>query len=212
MEKEFVIPGYEDVEAGIVKWPLSVLRIRSKDEKRLIDLATHVLANWRVYTDEAAFIFAETDGEPHNTITPIARKVGDMYELDLTLRNNITTEEHPLGVYHPHAQYHHIKKENIGLIEVMGLAVLPSRLKAEMEHLSECLVKDEDVSQYEDLKKHAPWVTEIKEKYEDINKENVEGILKEEIGQVFVKVLEDAGVYKCNEEGRTAFGRFISIL
>lgn len=212
IEKEFTIPGYEDVKAGIVHWPLSVIRIQSKDEKRLIDLADHILKKWRGYTDEEAYIFAETDGEPHNTITPIARKKGDMYELDLTLRNNITTKECPLGLYHPHNEYHHIKKENIGLIEVMGLAVLPSRLKAEMEHLRECLVKDEDVSQYEDLKKHAPWVTEIKEKYEDINKENVEGILKEEIGQVFVKVLEDAGVYKCNEEGRKAFDRFISTL
>lgn len=212
IEKEFTIPGYEDVKAGIVHWPLSVIRIQSKDEKRLIDLADHILKKWRGYTDEEAYIFAETDGEPHNTITPIARKKGEVYELDLTLRNNITTEECPLGLYHPHNEYHHIKKENIGLIEVMGLAVLPSRLKAEMEHLSECLVKDEDVSQYEDLKKHAPWVTEIKEKYEDINKENVEGILKEEIGQVFVKVLEDAGVYKCNEEGRKAFDRFISTL
>ena len=212
IEKEFTIPGYEDVKAGIVHWPLSVIRIQSKDEKRLIDLADHILKKWRGYTDEEAYIFAETDGEPHNTITPIARKKGEVYELDLTLRNNITTEECPLGLYHPHNEYHHIKKENIGLIEVMGLAVLPSRLKAEMEHLSECLVKDEDVSQYEDLKKHAPCVTEIKEKYEDINKENVEGILKEEIGQVFVKVLEDAGVYKCNEEGRKAFDRFISTL
>ena len=170
------------------------------------------MKKWRGYTDEEAYIFAETDGEPHNTITPIARKKGDMYELDLTLRNNITTKECLLGLYHPHNEYHHIKKENIGLIEVMGLAVLPSRLKAEMEHLSECLVKGEDVSQYEDLKKHAPWVDEIKEKYEDINEENVEDILKEEIGQVFVKVLEDAGVYKCTEEGRKAFDRFIATL
>ena len=200
IEKEFVIPGYEDVKAGIVHWPLSVIRIQCKDEKRLIELADYILKKWRGYTDEEAYIFAETDGEPHNTITPIARKKGDMYELDLTLRNNITTKECPLGLYHPHNEYHHIKKENIGLIEVMGLAVLPSRLKAEMEHLSECLVKGEDVSQYEDLKKHAPWVDEIKEKYEDINEENVEDILKEEIGQVFVKVLEDAGVYKCTED------------
>lgn len=133
IEKEVVIPGYEDVESGIVKWPLSVLRIRHKDEKRLIDLADHVLQAWRSYTDEEAFIYAETDGEPHNTITPIARRKDGMYELDLTLRNNITTSEHPLGVYHPHAEYHHIKKENIGLIEVMGLAVLPARLKEEME-------------------------------------------------------------------------------
>ena len=212
IEKEFVIPGYEDVKAGIVHWPLSVIRIQSKDEKRLIDLAEHILKKWRGYTDEEAYIFAETDGEPHNTITPIARKKGDMYELDLTLRNNITTEECPLGLYHPHNEYHHIKKENIGLIEVMGLAVLPSRLKAEMEHLSECLIKHEAVGQYEDLKKHEAWVNEIKAKYEDINAENVMDILKEEIGQVFVKVLEDAGVYKCNEEGRTAFERFISVL
>ena len=212
IEKEFVIPGYEDVKAGIVHWPLSVIRIQSKDEKRLIDLADYILKKWRGYTDEEAYIFAETDGEPHNTITPIARKKGDMYELDLTLRNNITTKECPLGLYHPHNEYHHIKKENIGLIEVMGLAVLPSRLKGEMEQLAKCLVKGEEVGQYEELKKHVPWVNEIKEKYQDINKENVEGILKEEIGQVFVKVLEDAGVYKCDEEGRKAFDRFIASL
>ena len=127
IEKHFEVKGFEDVESGIVKWPLSVIRLRSKDEKRLIELGTHILDAWRGYTDEEAFVFAETDGEPHNTITPIARKVGEIYELDLTLRNNITTEEHPLGLYHPHAEYHNIKKENIGLIEVMGLAVLPSR-------------------------------------------------------------------------------------
>ena len=212
IEKEFVIPGYEDVKAGIVHWPLSVIRIQNKDEKRLIDLADYILKKWRGYTDEEAYIFAETDGEPHNTITPIARKKGEMYELDLTLRNNITTKECPLGLYHPHNEYHHIKKENIGLIEVMGLAVLPSRLKAEMEQLAKCLVTGEEVGKYEELKKHIPWVNEIKEKYQDINQENVEDILKEEIGQVFVKVLEDAGVYKCNEEGRKAFDRFISVL
>ena len=212
IEKKFTIPGYEDVKAGIVHWPLSVIRIQSKDEKRLIDLADHILKKWRGYTDEEAYIFAETEGEPHNTITPIARKKGDMYELDLTLRNNITTEECPLGLYHPHNEYHHIKKENIGLIEVMGLAVLPSRLKAEMEHLSQCLIKGEDIVSKEDLKKHAAWVEEIKGKYTDINKGNVMDILKEEIGQVFVKVLEDAGVYKYNEEGRKAFDRFIAVL
>ena len=212
IEKEFTIPGYEDVKAGIVHWPLSVIRIQSKDEKRLIDLADHILKKWRGYTDEEAYIFAETEGEPHNTITPIARKKGDMYELDLTLRNNITTEECPLGLYHPHNEYHHIKKENIGLIEVMGLAVLPSRLKAEMEHLSQCLIKGEDIVSKEDLKKHAAWVEEIKGKYADINEGNVMDILKEEIGQVFVKVLEDAGVYKYNEEGRKAFDRFIAVL
>lgn len=212
IEKHFEVKGFEDVESGIVKWPLSVIRLRSKDEKRLIELGTHILNAWRGYTDEEAFVFAETDGEPHNTITPIARKKGDMYELDLTLRNNITTEECPLGLYHPHNEYHHIKKENIGLIEVMGLAVLPSRLKAEMEHLSQCLIKGEDIVSKEDLKKHAAWVEEIKGKYTDINEGNVMDILKEEIGQVFVKVLEDAGVYKYNEEGRKAFDRFIAVL
>ena len=166
IEKYVTIPGYEDVEAGIVKWPLSVLRIRHKDEKRLIDLATHVLEVWRGYTDEAAFIFAETDGEPHNTITPIARKKGDMYELDLTLRNNITTEENPLGVYHPHAQYHHIKKENIGLIEVMGLAVLPARLKEELELLEEYILDGKDVASNEKIEKHAQWVKEFLPKEE----------------------------------------------
>ena len=212
MEEMVKIPGYEDVEAGIVKWPLSVLRIRSKDEKRLIDLASHVLEVWRGYTDEEAFVFAETDGEPHNTITPIARKKGEFFELDLTLRNNITTKEHPLGVYHPHAQYHHIKKENIGLIEVMGLAVLPARLKTELELLGEYLVEGKDPAEHELLEKHAAWVKEFLPKYESITKENVMDILQEEVGQVFVHVLEDAGVYKCTEEGRKAFKRFLAAL
>ena len=212
MEENVVIPGYEDVEAGIVKWPLSVLRIRSKDEKRLIDLASHVLEVWRGYTDEAAFIFAETEGEPHNTITPIARKKGDMFELDLTLRNNITTEENPLGVYHPHAQYHHIKKENIGLIEVMGLAVLPARLKEELELLAQYILEGKDPSENEMLEKHSDWVKEFLPKYPDITKDNVMDILQEEVGQVFVHVLEDAGVYKCTPEGREAFRRFIKAL
>ena len=212
IEKEVTIPGYEDVECGIVKWPLSVLRIRHKDEKRLIELADHVLGAWRGYTDEAAFIYAETDGEPHNTITPIARKVGDVYELDLTLRNNITTEEHPLGVYHPHAQYHNIKKENIGLIEVMGLAVLPARLKEELEILADYLVEGKDIRSNEKIEKHADWVAGFLPKYSEISRENVMSILKEEVGQTFVHVLEDAGVYKCNEEGRKAFLRFIETL
>ncbi|OLR58973.1 galactose-1-phosphate uridylyltransferase [Anaerostipes sp. 494a] len=212
IEKNFVIPEYEDVEAGIVHWPLSVIRIRHKDEKRLIDLADHILKSWRGYTDEEAYIFAETDGDPHNTITPIARKKGDVYELDLTLRNNITTKECPLGLYHPHNEYHHIKKENIGLIEVMGLAVLPSRLKGEMELLAECLVQRKPFEEYEELKKHIDWVHEFLPKYDEINEDNVMDILKEEIGQVFVKVLEDAGVYKCNKEGRKAFERFIAVL
>lgn len=212
IEKEVTIPGYEDVEAGIVKWPLSVLRIRHKDEQRLIDLADHVLKNWRSYTDKDAFIFAETDGEPHNTITPIARKVGDIYELDLTLRNNITTEEHPLGLYHPHAQYHNIKKENIGLIEVMGLAVLPARLKNELELLACYIVEGKDIRSNEDIVKHADWVDGFLPKYDSITKENVMDILKEEVGIVFTHVLEDAGVYKCTEEGRNAFMKFIETL
>lgn len=212
MERKVVIPGYEDVEAGIVKWPLSVLRIRCADEKRLIDLASHVLEIWRGYTDEEAFIFADTEGVPHNTITPIARKNGELYELDLTLRNNITTEEHPLGVYHPHAQYHHIKKENIGLIEVMGLAVLPARLKGEMELLAEYILEGRDPGENEILEKHSAWVKEFLPKYPSVTEENVMEILQEEIGRVFVKVLEDAGVYKCTPEGREAFMRFIENL
>jgi len=212
IEKEVTIPGYEDVEAGIVKWPLSVLRIRSKDEKRLIALADHILDKWRGYTDEAAFVFAETDGEPHNTITPIARKVGEVFELDLTLRNNITTGEHPLGVYHPHAERHHIKKENIGLIEVMGLAVLPSRLKEEIELLAEYITEGKDIRSNEKIEKHADWAETFKSQYGSITKENVVDILKKEIGNVFVKVLEDAGVYKCTEEGRQAFMRFVQTL
>ena len=212
IEHLFTIPGYEDVESGIVKWPLSVLRIRHRDEKRLIDLADHVLAVWRDYTDEDAFIFAHTDGEPHNTITPIARKVGDTYELDLTLRNNITTEEHPLGVYHPHAKLHHIKKENIGLIEVMGLAVLPSRLKDEMALLKEAILAGRDIASDETLEKHADWVAAFLPRYDHVTEENIEEILQQEIGKVFVQVLEDAGVYKHTEEGRNAFLRFLKTL
>lgn len=212
IEMEVTIPGYEDVEAGIVKWPLSVLRIRHKDEKRLIDLADHVLKAWRSYTDEDAFIFAETNGEPHNTITPIARMKDGMYELDLTLRNNITTEEHPLGVYHPHAQYHHIKKENIGLIEVMGLAVLPARLKEEIELLKEYILEGKDIRSNEKIEKHADWVDSFRQNYNELNEENIEEILQQEIGKVFVHVLEDAGVYKCTKEGREAFMRFIHTL
>ena len=212
IEVPVTIPGYEDVEAGIVKWPLSVLRIRSTDEKRLIDLADHVLQAWRGYTDEEACIFAETDGEPHNTITPIARKVGDVFELDLTLRNNLTTEEHPLGLYHPHAQYHNIKKENIGLIEVMGLAVLPSRLKEELEILADYLVEGKDIRSNEKIEKHADWVEAFRGKYDAFTSENVMDILKKEVGITFTHVLEDAGVYKCTEEGRKAFTKFIKTL
>ena len=212
IEIPVTIPGYEDVESGILKWPLSVLRIRHKDPERLIDLADHVLQEWRNYTDADAFIFAETDGEPHNTITPIARRKGDMYELDLTLRNNITTEEHPLGVFHPHAELHHIKKENIGLIEVMGLAVLPSRLKAEMAELKKYILAGKDPASDETLAKHADWVKAFLPRYSSVTEENIEHILQQEIGKVFVKVLEDAGVYKCTKEGRDAFLKFVKTL
>ncbi len=209
MEQKFVMPGFEDVEAGIVYWPMSVLRLRGKDSDRLIDLGEKVLLAWREYTDEAAFVYAKTDGEPHNTITPIARKNGEFYELDLVLRNNITTEEFPLGVYHPHQELHHIKKENIGLIEVMGLAVLPSRLKDELALLGEYLVEGKDVRSNEALEKHGDWVDEFLPEYDKITRENVEGILQDEVGKVFAKVLEDAGVYKCTPKGREAFARFL---
>ena len=172
--EHFTVKGYEDVTAGIVKWPLSVIRLQSKEVKPLIDLAEHILNAWRSYTDEDAFIFAETDGTPHNTITPIARKRGDLYELDLTLSNNITTEEHPLGVYHPHAKLHHIKKENIGLIEVMGLAVLPARLKEELELLAEYILEGKDISSNEKIEKHAAWVAEFLPKYDNLDKDNIQ--------------------------------------
>ena len=212
IERHVVIPGYEDMETGIVKWPLSVIRIRSTDADRLIDLADHILKSWRNYTDEAAFIFAETDGEPHNTITPIARKVGDTFELDLALRNNITTEECPLGLYHPHAKYHHIKKENIGLIEVMGLAILPARLKDELHLLEEYILEKKDIRSCEAIEKHADWAESFLPNYPDISQENIQEILRKEIGKVFTGVLEDAGVYKCTPEGREAFLRFLSTL
>ena len=207
VEREVSFPGFEDVAAGIVHWPLSVLRLRCADDGHLVDLAEKILAAWRGYTDEAAFIYAETDGEPHNTITPIARMRDGQYELDLVLRNNITTEEHPMGVYHPHAELHHIKKENIGLIEVMGLAVLPARLKGELSRLGEVLVSGGDPGADEELAKHAPWAAELRERH-TFTAENVEGILRDEVGKVFAQVLEHAGVFKCDEQGREAFLRF----
>ena len=210
--EEFNVKGYEDVSAGIVKWPLSVIRLRGEDTERIIDLADRILKTWRSYTDEDAFIFAETDGAPHNTITPIARKKDGLYELDLTLRNNITTEEHPLGVYHPHAKLHHIKKENIGLIEVMGLAVLPARLKGEMELLKEYILNGKDIRSNEQIAKHADWVDEFLPAYTDVNADNIEHILEQEVGKVFCQVLEDAGVYKCTEDGMKKFRRFIEVL
>lgn len=200
--------GFSDVEAGILKWPMSVIRLSCPDPDRLIELADKILKAWRGYTDESAFIFAETDGVPHNTITPIARKKGDSFELDLVLRNNITTSEHPLGVYHPHKELHHIKKENIGLIEVMGLAVLPARLKNEMALLEEAMLENRDIKNDEILSKHYEWSEEIKSKYDNITNENIGKIIKDEIGLVFAKVLEHAGVYKRNDEGIAAFKKF----
>ena len=213
IEKEYKIKGFEDVTVGRVKWPMSVIRLRSADTGRLVELADIILTKWRGYTDEAAFIFAETDGEPHNTITPIARKNGDMYELDLVLRNNITTEEHPLGVYHPHAELHHIKKENIGLIEVMGLAVLPARLKNEMQQLADVLVTKGVSAVRSDpvLEKHADWAEDFCSR-RTVNADNVHEVIRDEIGKVFAKVLEHAGVYKRTPEGEAAFDRFVEYL
>ena len=200
--------GFSDVKAGILKWPMSVIRLSCPDSDRLIELAEKILKAWRGYTDESAFIFAETDGEPHNTITPIARKKEESFELDLVLRNNITTEEHPLGVYHPHKELHHIKKENIGLIEVMGLAVLPARLKNEMALLEDAILENKDIKNDEALCKHYDWAEEIKSKYGNITKENIDKIIKDEIGLVFAKALEHAGVYKRTPEGILAFKKF----
>ena len=211
-EKMYTIDGYEDVKVGRVKWPMSVIRISCGEYERLIELADKILTAWRGYTDEDAFIFAETNGTPHNTITPIARKRGNHYELDLVLRNNITTEDYPLGVYHPHNELHHIKKENIGLIEVMGLAVLPARLKDEMKKLEDAIINGRDIRSDEEIEKHADWAEEFIKNYSEINSENIEGILKHEIGLVFSKVLEHAGVYKRTSEGMTAFDKFITTL
>ena len=210
LEKEWTFPGFSDVKAGIVRWPMSCIRLKSPDDSRLVELAGRILAAWRGYSDPDCFVFAQTDGQPHNTITPIARKRGENYELDLVLRNNITTPEHPMGVYHPHDKLHHIKKENIGLIEVMGLAVLPSRLKGEMAELAKALVQKTPVSQYsQNIVKHARWAQEIQSKY-TITADNVEEILHKEIGQVFAEVLEDAGVYKMDQQGRAGFVRFLA--
>lgn len=209
IEKDFKFKGFEDVEAGIVKWPMSVIRLRCADHKRLTQLSTKILAAWRAYTDEAAFVFAETDGVPHNTITPIARKKGDSFEIDLVLRNNITTDEHPMGVYHPHKQYHHIKKENIGLIEVMGLAILPSRLVSELEAVKNAILNNDDLRASELTASHADWVEEFLPAHPELNADNAMDIIKEETGKVFLHVLEDAGVYKCTPDGRAAFMRFV---
>ena len=209
VEQELTFEGFEDIKAGIVNWPMSVIRLTANNKERLAELSDKILKCWRGYTDDEAFIFAETDGVPHNTITPIARRRGEDYELDLVLRNNIITEEHPLGVYHPHAELHHIKKENIGLIEVMGLAVLPARLKAELAALEDAILTGADIAKDETLSKHAAWVEALKAKY-TFTKENTAEILKEEVGQVFAKVLEHTGVYKRNAEGMAALMRFVA--
>ena len=202
---------YDNVEAGIVNWPMSVIRLRSADRKSLCELADKILKAWRNYSDPDAFVFAETDGEMHNTITPIARFRDGKFELDLVLRNNITTEEHPLGVYHPHADVHNIKKENIGLIEVMGLAVLPARLRDEIAVMCEYIVEGKDFAENEDIAKHKAWFEKFKDNYV-FTAENVEEILKKEIGATFERVLEDAGVYKRTPSGNAAFLRFIAAI
>ena len=211
VETPFTFPGFEDVEAGIVKWPMSVIRIASENPDRLVELADRILLAWRGYTDEGAFIYAETEGEPHNTITPIARKRGDKFQLDLVLRNNITTEEHPLGVYHPHAQLHHIKKENIGLIEVMGLAVLPARLKDELAAVADSLAQGADLRASELTAKHADWAESFAKDYE-ITAGNALDIVRAETGKVFAQVLEHCGVYARTEEGKAPFLRFLNTI
>ena len=208
VEKPVTFTGYEDVNCGIVKWPMSVIRIKSKNSDRLVDLADKILNAWRRYSDPDAFIFAETDGEPHNTITPIARKRGEYFELDLVLRNNITTKEHPLGVFHPHAELHNIKKENIGLIEVMGLAVLPARLKTELSTVAQYIVEGKDLRSDPVTEKHAAWVENFINEC-NITSDNVDDVLRMQVGKTFKKVLEHAGVYKRTPQGKAAFMRFI---
>ena len=211
VETPFAFPGFEDVKAGIVKWPMSVVRLACQDSGRLVELADRILTAWRGYTDEAAAILAETEGVPHNTITPIARMRDGKYELDLVLRNNLTTEEHPLGLYHPHAELHHIKKENIGLIEVMGLAVLPARLKEELAAVADSLVSGSDLRASALTEKHADWAERFQTKY-TITRENALDIVQRETGLVFAQVLEHAGVYKRSNEGREAFLRFLKTI
>ena len=209
IERELQFSRYPNITAGIVRWPMSVIRLRSDNVSELISLADEILCAWRAYTDEEAFIFAETDGEPHNTITPIARRRGEEYELDLVLRNNITTDEHPLGVYHPHAERHNIKKENIGLNEVMGLAVLPARLKGEMALIKDAILRGRDIDAIPEIRKHAEWLKSFLHKY-SFTEESTDEILKKEIGKTFVDVLSDAGVYKATPSGRAALIKFIN--
>ena len=212
IEKEFKINRFEDIKLGIVKWPMSVIRLSGENTNKLIELADKILSSWRNYNDEECFIFSHTDDEMHNTITPIARKIGDKFELDLVLRNNITTDEHPLGVYHPHSELHNIKKENIGLIEVMGLAILPARLKTEMEILQQYILENKNIEENEQIIKHSNWVKSFINNYDKITKENIDNIIKQEIGNTFLTVLEHAGVFKRDEKGQKGFERFISSL
>ena len=206
--KEYVIPGYEDVRAGMVKWPMSVIRLNAKEPERLIDLADKILGSWRGYTDEAAMILAETDGEPHNTITPIARRRGEDFELDLVLRNNLTTPDHPLGIYHPHEEFHHIKKENIGLIEVMGLAILPPRLKTELKDVEDYLLgQGNQVAPI-----HQEWADELKAQNTNVTAEEVTEVVRQSVADIFARVLEDAGVYKTNSEGLDQFKAFVDFV
>lgn len=209
VETKLSFAGFDDVDAGIIKWPMSTIRLSCQSADRLIELADKILLKWRAYTDEDAFIFAETNGEKHNTITPIARMKDEKYELDLVLRNNITTDEHPMGVYHPHSELHHIKKENIGLIEVMGLAVLPARLKNELQLLADAIIEKKDIRSIDEIEKHADWVDKFLPTYSVVNADNIMDILKKEVGKVFSTVLEHAGVYKRTSEGKAAFIRFI---
>ena len=212
IETEFTLENYPEVKAGIVKWPMSVIRVSSEDRKQLAECCGEILAKWRSYSDESVGVFAETNGVPHNTITPIARKIGGAYECDLVLRNNITTDERPLGVFHPNPSLHHIKKENIGLIEVMGLAVLPSRLAKEISLLETAMLNCDNLNDYPELVAHAEWANDILRRYPDFSKENARKILEQEIGKVFLEVLEDAGVFKRNDDGKKAFLRFIADL
>lgn len=211
---EFTIPGYEDIQAGIVKWPMSVIRLDGADRNRLADCAQHILETWIDYDDPSADIISHTDGVRHNTITPIARRKGDLYEIDLVLRNNRTTDEYPMGIFHPHAEYHHIKRENIGLIEVMGLAILPARLLKEMDMMAECMIKQEDPNTYPDLEKHAAWLKDVNERHDLHHKsrKEIEHVLEQEIGIVFSHVLENAGVFKNTEEGMDQFDAFTRAL
>lgn len=210
--KEFSVGDFHDVKCGILKWPISVIRLESENLDSLINLGNHILEVWRNYSDEEYFIFSETDGTPHNTITLIARIKDGKYQVDIALRNNITTKEHPLGVFHPHENLHHIKKENIGLIELMGLAVLPARLNKEMDILSDYILNNKDIRSNEEIRKHADWAYNFIPKYESITKDNINEILQQEIGKTFVKVLEDAGVYKCTPDGMKGFMKFIQQL